>query len=113
VASLPPRPGRDTTQILAATDSDIDALVVAGVDLDDLPDPEAARAALEATPFVVSLELRPSAVTDRADVILPVAAVAEKDGTFVNWEGRPGSFGTALEVPGIESDLHVLRRIAD
>ncbi len=35
-------------------------------------------AALDATPFVVSLEQRPSAVTDRADVVLPVAAVAEK-----------------------------------
>ena len=92
---------------------DLDALLVGGVDLDDLPDPAAARAALEAAPFVVSLELRPSAVTDRADVVLPVAAVAEKDGTFVNWEGRPGTFGPALQVPGIESDLHVLRRIAD
>jgi NADH-quinone oxidoreductase subunit G len=114
VASLPPQPGRDTAQILAAAaEGDIDALVIAGVDLDDLPDPEAARAALEATPFVVSLELRPSAVTDRADVVLPVAAVAEKPGTFVNWEGRPGTFETVLEVPGVESDLHVLRRIAD
>ena len=46
-------------------------------------------------------------------MVLPVAAVAEKDGTFVNWEGRPGTFGPALQVPGIESDLHVLRRIAD
>jgi NADH-quinone oxidoreductase subunit G len=46
-------------------------------------------------------------------VVLPVAAVAEKDGTFVNWEGRPGTFGPALQVPGIESDLHVLRRLAD
>ena len=61
VASLPPHPGRDTSQILAAAaEGDIDALVIAGVDLDDLPDPAAARAALEATPFVVSLELRPS-----------------------------------------------------
>ena len=113
VASLPVQPGRDTAGILAATERDIDALLIGGVDLDDLPDPAAARAALEATPFVVSLELRTSAVTDRADVVLPVAAVAEKDGTFVNWEGRPGSFGVALDVPGIESDLHVLRRIAD
>jgi NADH-quinone oxidoreductase subunit G len=114
VASLPPHPGRDTTQILAAAaEGDIDALVIAGVDLDDLPDPAAARAALEATPFVVSLELRPSAVTDRADVVLPVAAVAEKPGTFVNWEGRIGTFEAVLDIPGVESDLHVLRRIAD
>jgi len=113
VAALPEAPGRDTSQILAATSGDIDALVVAGLDPGDLADPRAAIAALEATPFVVSLELRPSAVTDRADVVLPVAAVAEKAGTFVNWEGRPGSFGPALEVPGIRSDLDVLGRLAD
>ncbi len=113
VAALPVEPGRDTGQILAAAEHGLDALLVGGVDLDDLPDPAAARAALAAAPFVVSLELRPSAVTDRADVVLPVAAVAEKDGTFVNWEGRAGTFGPALSVPGIESDLHVLRRIAD
>jgi len=113
VASLPAAVGRDTSQILAATDTDIDALVIGGVDPGDLPDPAAACAAIEAAPFVVSLELRTSPVTDRADVVLPVAAVAEKPGTFVNWEGRPGSFGAALERPGIESDLHVLRRIAD
>jgi NADH-quinone oxidoreductase subunit G len=113
VAALPEAPGRDTSQILAATSSDVDALVVAGLDPGDLADPQAALAALEAAPFVVSLELRPSAVTDRADVVLPVAAVAEKTGTFVNWEGRPGPFGVALDVPGIRSDLHVLGRIAD
>ena len=114
VATLPPHPGRDTSHMLAAAaGGDIDALVIAGVDLDDLPDPAVARAALEATPFVVSLELRPSAVTDRADVVFPVAAVAEKPGTFVNWEGRIGTFEAVLEIPGVESDLHMLRRIAD
>ena len=114
VASLPAEPGRDGGQILAAAaGGDLDALVVAGVDPADLPDPDAALDAIEATPFVVSLELRASAVTDRADVVLPVAAVAEKAGTFVNWEGRPGSFGAALAVPGVESDLQVLGRIAD
>ncbi|MBO0771372.1 MAG: NADH-quinone oxidoreductase subunit G [Actinobacteria bacterium] len=114
VSSLPERPGRDTSQMLAAAVAgDLDALVVAGVDPGDLPDPQAALDALAAVPFVVSLELRASAVTDRADVVLPVAAVAEKAGTFVNWEGRSGSFGPALEVPGIESDLQLLGRIAD
>ena len=65
------------------------------------------------TPFVVSLELRASAVTDRADVVFPVAAVAEKAGTFVNWEGRGGSFGEALRVPEVRTDLYVLAAIAD
>ena len=65
------------------------------------------------TPFIVSLELRASAVTDRADVVFPVAAVAEKTGTFVNWEGRGGTFGAALSVPSVRTDLYVLGSIAD
>jgi NADH-quinone oxidoreductase subunit G len=114
VSSLPGDLGRDGDQILAdAARGELDALVIAGVDPGDLPDPAAALEALEATPFIVSLELRASAVTDRADVVLPVAAVVEKDGTFVNWEGRPGEFGTVFGVSGVESDLQVLGRIAD
>ena len=98
--SLPEAPGRDTAAILgAAADGELGALVVAGVDPADLPDPQAALHAIEMAPFVVSLELRASAVTDRADVVFPVAAVAEKAGTFVNWEGRGGSFAEALKVP--------------
>ncbi len=62
---------------------------------------------------MVSLELRVSAVTDRADVVFPVAAVAEKQGTFVNWEGRPGSFTAALSVPAVRADLGVLAALAD
>ncbi len=62
---------------------------------------------------MVSLELRVSAVTDRADVVFPVAAVAEKQGTFVNWEGRPGSFTAALAVPSVRTDLEVLAALAD
>src|SRR5581483_8238768 len=91
-AALPGRQGRDTSQILEAA---------------------AALAALEMAPFIVSLELRASAVTDRADVVFPVAAVAEKAGTFVNWEGRGGSFEAALHVPEVRTDLYVLGAIAD
>ncbi len=112
--SLPAEPGRDTGEILtAAAAGEIGALVVAGLDPADLPDPAAGLAALEATEFVVSLELRASAVTDRADVVFPVAAVAEKAGTFVDWEGRTGTFGPALRVPAVRTDLNVLASIAD
>ncbi len=113
-SSLPGTPGRDTTAMLAAArHGELGALVVAGVDPADLPDPVAALQAIEMAPFVVSLELRASAVTDRADVVFPVAAVAEKAGTFVNWEGRGGSFGAALRVPEVRTDLYVLGAIAD
>ncbi|MGW3351163.1 NADH-quinone oxidoreductase subunit G [Nonomuraea rubra] len=114
VASLPATLGRDTSGILAAArDGELDALVVAGVDPYDLPDPAAALEALEHTPFIVSLEIRASAVTDRADVVLPVAAVQEKGGTFVNWEGRGRSFEAPLKVPGLQSDLAVIGNLAD
>jgi NADH-quinone oxidoreductase subunit G len=113
-SSLPGDTGRDTAAMLAAAAAgELGALVVAGVDPADLPDPQAALQAIEMTPFVVSLELRASAVTDRADVVFPVAAVAEKAGTFVNWEGRGGSFGEALRVPQVRTDLYVLGAIAD
>jgi NADH-quinone oxidoreductase subunit G len=114
VAALPETPGRDTDGILAAArDEEIDALLIGGVDPYDLPDPAAALAALEATPFIVSLEQRVSAVTDRADVVLPVAVITEKAGTFVNWEGRGRPFEAVLKVPQVMSDLKVLRTIAD
>jgi NADH-quinone oxidoreductase subunit G len=113
-SSLPAIPGRDTTAMLAAAvQRELGGLVIAGVDPADLPDPQAALHAIETVPFVVSLELRASAVTDRADVVFPVAAVAEKAGTFVNWEGRGGSFGAALSVLEVRTDLYVLGAIAD
>lgn len=98
VAQLPSRYGRDTGQIVeAAATGELGALVVAGVEVADLPDPARAREALSAVGFLVSLELRPSEVTEHADVVLPVAAVAEKAGTFVNWEGRVRMFEAALK----------------
>ncbi|GAB3443565.1 NADH-quinone oxidoreductase subunit G [Streptomonospora sediminis] len=114
VGSLPEREGRSTGEIIeAAASGELEALVIAGVDLDDLPDPAAARDALARVPFVVSLEMRASNVTDRADVVLPVAAVAEKSGSFVDWEGRRRPFGDALKKPGLLSDLRVLSAVAD
>jgi NADH-quinone oxidoreductase subunit G len=114
VASVPTDPGFGTSEILSAAGrGDIAALLIGGIDPRDLPDPAAALAAIGAAGFVVSLELRVSAVTDRADVVFPVAAVAEKQGTFVNWEGRPGSFAAALSVPSLRTDLEVLAALAD
>jgi NADH-quinone oxidoreductase subunit G len=98
VSELPHRAGRDTSGMLrAAADGDLGALLVGGVEVADLPDPALARRALDAVGFLVSLEQRPSEVTDRADVVLPVAAVAEKAGAFLNWEGRVRPFEPALK----------------
>ncbi len=113
VDELPAEPGRDTTEILAAAaDGALDALLVGGVDPADLPDPHTALAAIEAAGFVVSLELRESAVTALADVVFPIAPVAEKTGSFTNWEGRIRPFEPSLPSNAF-SDLRVLQTLAD
>ncbi len=101
LADLPATPGRDLTAILrAAVDGELAGLVVGGVGIDDLPDPALARAALAAADVVVSLEQARSEVTERADVVLPVAPVVHKSGTFRNWEGRDRRFATTIDPSG-------------
>ncbi|MEV7344013.1 NADH-quinone oxidoreductase subunit G [Streptomyces sp. NPDC093544] len=119
VSELPHRHGRDTGQIVeAAASGELQALVVAGVEVADLPEPARAREALSEVGFLVSLELRPSEVTEHADVVLPVAAVVEKAGTFLNWEGRARLFEAALKPDQMTrrlapSDARVLQMLAD
>ncbi|OIV39044.1 NADH-quinone oxidoreductase subunit G [Mangrovactinospora gilvigrisea] len=118
-AELPSRPGRDTAAIVGAVlAGEVRALLVGGVQPDDLPDPRAALEALERAEFVVSLEQRPGPVTDRADVVLPVAAAPEKSGTYLDWEGRARAFTAALLPDQLTSrklpaDLRVLHMLAD
>jgi NADH-quinone oxidoreductase subunit G len=104
--------GRDSDAIVAAAAAGrLGALVVAGVDPDDLTDPVLAGRALEQVNFLVSFEVRHSAVAARADVVFPVAPVAEKAGTFLNWEGRPRAFGRVLTTQAI-SDARALDALA-
>uniref|UniRef100_UPI001C21700E molybdopterin dinucleotide binding domain-containing protein n=1 Tax=Nocardia alni TaxID=2815723 RepID=UPI001C21700E len=118
VDELPALPGRDTAAILANAPT-LGALVIGGVEVTDLPDPRAALAAIDATRFVVSLEQRRSEVTDRADVVFPVATAMEKAGTYLSWEGRPREFDAALADPTVRreaaqlADHRVLHAIAD
>lgn len=88
--ALPSEPGLDISgQIEAARNANLAAMVVAGVDLRDLDDPQAAAQAIEKT-FVVAIEQRVSQVTELADVVFPVATIEEQAGSFLNWEGRRG-----------------------
>ena len=113
LTEMPDTPGRDSTAILdAAAHGELDALLIAGVEAGDMPNPHGALAAIEAAGFVVSLELRPSEITALADVVFPVAAVAEKSGAFTNWEGRPRPFEAAL-TSNAAPDLRVLATLAD
>ena len=111
--SLPSEVGRSTSQIIEAVNAGhIGGLIVGGVDPLDGDNSQATLAALEKA-FVVSLEIAPSAVTERANVVLPVAAITEKSGSFLNWEGRPRSFDTAVSDSLNRSDLRILSMIAE
>lgn len=59
----------------------------------------------------MSLELRSGLITDAADVVLPVAAIAEKAGSFVDWEGRLGRSERSLDTAAMP-DHRVLDMIA-
>jgi NADH-quinone oxidoreductase subunit G len=126
--SLPAAPGRSLDAVVAAVHDDaaalheatdpntvtraVGAFVVAGVEAGDLADPAAFHAALDAVPFVVSLEQRHSEVTQRADVVLPVAALTEKQGTFLDWEGRRRESAAVFRDALALSDSRVLSMIA-
>jgi len=113
VPTLPSQAGRSTSEIInALSTGELDSVVVGGVDLLDLPNSKEAIAALKKS-FVVSLEIAPSSVTEIADVVLPVAAVTEKSGSFLNWEGRARAFGAAVNDSFNRSDLRILSMIAD
>jgi NADH-quinone oxidoreductase chain G len=73
------------------------------------PDP----AVLAGIPTVVAMAFRPDALTERAQVVLPVRSFAEKDGTFTNMEGRVQRISPALEVGlAMREDWAVLSDLA-
>jgi NADH-quinone oxidoreductase subunit G len=85
---IPDSVGLDAQAMLrAAAEGELVALVVGGVEVADLPDPDLADRALERA-FTVSLEQRTSDVTRHADVVLPVALLEEQEGTFISWTGQ-------------------------
>ena len=113
VPSLPATVGRSSDEIYAAVNSgSIGALIIGGVDPLDSNNSAAALEALDKA-FVVSLEIAPSEVSMRANVVLPVAAITEKSGSFLNWEGRARSFDAAVHDSLNRSDLRILSMIAE
>jgi NADH-quinone oxidoreductase subunit G len=113
VSSLPADKGRSTEAIVAAVNSgEIAGLVLGGVDPYDHSYNSEFITALKKS-FVVSLEISQSEVAAFADVILPVASVPEKSGSFLNWEGRARGFEAAVTESLLRSDVRILSMVAD
>jgi NADH-quinone oxidoreductase subunit G len=113
IENIPSNSGRTTHQIIEALgNGELDSVVIGGVDAHDLLNSADALVALKKS-FVVSLEIATSSVTDVADVVLPVAAVTEKSGSYLNWEGRARAFDAAVSESLNRSDVRILSALAD
>jgi len=97
-----PTPGLDTRGILqAATEGELETLLLVGADpIADFPDSELATQALAGGVFVVAVEILPTESVAYADVVLPSAAYAEREGTFTNLERRLQKLQPVLPPPG-------------
>ncbi|MFT3785976.1 MAG: 2Fe-2S iron-sulfur cluster-binding protein [Tepidisphaeraceae bacterium] len=63
---------------------------------------------------IVVQDVLPNALTHRADVLLPGAMWAEKDGTFVNFQDKAQSFAKAVDpVVGAKRDADVYLKLLD
>jgi NADH-quinone oxidoreductase subunit G len=87
---LAPQAGRDAANILeAASNGQVDCLILLGADpLNDVPDADLARRGMAGAKYVVAIDNFLTQSAAHADVVLPAAAYAEKDGTTMNLEGR-------------------------
>ncbi len=95
--------GMDTGGMLrAAANGKLAALVLLGADpASDVPDANLAQRGLAGAGFVIAVASQQSAATERADVVLPAAAFAERAGTTTNLEGRVTRLAQKVTPPGV------------
>ncbi|MGB2936678.1 MAG: formate dehydrogenase subunit alpha [Phycisphaerae bacterium] len=99
---LSPKPGLTVVEIIhAAAAGKVKALYCVGENpmLSD-PDVNHVEEALKALDFLVVQDIFLSETAQLADVVLPAAGFAEKDGTFTNTERRVQRVRKALDPPG-------------
>jgi len=102
VDTLSDQPGMKATQMIpAAHDGTLKALYVIGENpLVSDPDVNHAEKSLNNLDFLVVQDIFLTETAQLADVILPTACYAEKDGTFANTERRVQRVRKAVDPPG-------------
>ncbi|MFB3880874.1 MAG: molybdopterin oxidoreductase family protein [Armatimonadota bacterium] len=94
---LPAEPGLASWEMLGR----VRGMLVMGDDpVGHLPDAGRARAALDELDFLVAIDVFPTPTTEAADVILPGASFAEKDGTVTSADRRVQRLRRAVSPPG-------------
>jgi len=102
VPGLSDQVGLTVTEMMpAAAEGKLNAFYILGEDpiMSD-PDTNHIRHCLESCDFILLQEIFPSETAPYADVLLPGASFAEKDGTFTNTERRIQMGRKAIESPG-------------
>ncbi len=101
--TLPSEPGLTVTEMVdGALTGKIRAMVVMGENpLMSEPNLSHAHHALEALDFIVCIDIFMNETSEMADVILPSASFAEKDGTFTNSDRRVQRIRQALPSVGL------------
>jgi len=115
-AVLSPKPGLTLMEMMAAAgDGRIKALYIMGENplLSD-PDLHHVKKELQNLDLLVVQDLFLTETAEIADVVLPVASFAEKDGTFSNTERRVQRVRKAIEPPGeAKTDWEVICGISN
>ncbi|MHB8090357.1 MAG: formate dehydrogenase subunit alpha [Syntrophales bacterium] len=113
--SLSPKPGKTVMEMMeAAASGEIRALYVMGENpmLSD-PDLTHVEKALKNLDLLIVQDIFLTETAQLADVVLPAACFAEKDGTFTNTERRVQRIRKAVQPPGqAKADLEIIAAIA-
>jgi len=110
------KPGMPVTLMVdAACQGKIKAMYVVGENpMMSEPSLTHAKMAMEQLEFMVVQDIFPTETAVMADVILPAAAFAEKNGTFTNTERRVQKLKKAVEPPGeAKPDWQIISALAD
>lgn len=102
VKNLPPDPGLTATHMMEkAHEGEVRALYIIGENpmISD-PDLNHAKKSLETLDFLVVQDIFMTETAELADVVLPTASFAEKDGTFTNTERKVQRVRRAIDSPG-------------
>ncbi|MCX6384081.1 MAG: formate dehydrogenase subunit alpha [Actinobacteria bacterium] len=115
VEGLPPKAGLTVTEIIsAAGEGRIKGLYIMGENpiISD-PDSNHVRKCLSEVEFLVVQDIFLSDTAEYADVVLPSASFAEKDGTFTNTERRVERIRKVIDPPGqAKADWQILSEVA-
>ncbi|MGB9715731.1 MAG: molybdopterin-dependent oxidoreductase [Thermodesulfovibrionales bacterium] len=100
--SLNPEPGLTFAEILSATEEKkIKTLYIIGSNpVKSIAPAQKFKKALENAEFIVIQDIFPNETAQFAHVIFPSASFAEKDGTYMNTEGRTQRINKAIEPVG-------------